>query len=515
VAWAGPLSALLALATVTTLPAAEPDEQEAPDDAVHAEHAEGMEGSHGSDDAHGHGEDDHGNHEEDHGDGHGGHGSRIPKDAGRGYDPDDIPDRPERLTLFGDPFLSTGNLEQGFEVPGGAVWRPRLHFFGTYRTAVQAFNNGDTTFSEWANRLDLFGNLQLTGTERVVAGFQFLHDRDEGEFTGYNFHPEQDPLSRGDEGFVDTAFNADLRTLFFEGEIGELVPDLRGSRSEDFAPLDLGFAVGRQPLVKQDGLLVNDTVDAIGLTANSLRVPGGSNLQITGMYGWNEIHRNNNVEFDDQHLFGFFAETDLPKNTIEGDLIYVLDDQTGNDSLHWGTGSIQRMGHFNTTFRALGSHAVHDENAAVGDGILLFGEASWTPPYTHDNMYVTAFWSIDEFTSAARGPLAGGPLGQAGINFAAIGLGRYGAPISNRTSEAAGGAVGYRWLVGNNERTHFTAELGGRHSTEPGGDDSMSLSGRYQQAIGQHTILQLDLFGSLQESRDPGFGGRIELRYTF
>jgi hypothetical protein len=60
-----------------------------------------------------------------------------------------------------------------------------------------------------------------------------------------------------------------------------------------------------------------------------------------------------------------------------------------------------------------------------------------------------------------------------------------------------------------------TAELAGRSSTESGGDDTVSLYGRYQKALGQHTIARFDLFGSLQESRDPGFGGRIELRYTF
>jgi hypothetical protein len=444
---------------------------------------------------------------------YGGHKSRIPKGAGRGYDPSKIPERPERLTLFGEPFLGTGELGDGFEMPGGAVWRPRLHLFGTYRTALQAFNNGDTTFSEWANRLDLFGNLQLTSTERIVAGIQFINDIDNGKFSGYNFNPEQDPLGRGDEGWVN-GFNTDLRTLFFEGEIGQLIPDVRGYESEDFDTLDIGFSVGRQPLFKQDGLLINDTVDSVGLTFNNIRIPGGSNLQLTSIYGWNEVHRGDNRERDQQHLLGLFGRADLPERTLQGDLLYSIDDDGQNDGLFWGMGSVQRMGHFNTAFRVLGSHATRGESPAVRDGYLLFGEVSWTPPYTYDNAYLTGFWGIDEFTSAARGPLAGGPLGQAGITFAAIGLGRYGAPITNNPDEAFGGAVGYRWLF-DDKRTHLTVELGGRRSTQSQGDATGALTGRFQKAIGQHTIIQFDLFGSVQESRDPGFGGRVEFRYTF
>ena len=460
----------------------------------------------------GHGEATKGDGAHGHGGGH--HSSRIPKGAGTGYDPSKIPERPERLTIFGEPFLGTGELGEGFEVPGGAVWRPRLHLYGTYRTAVQAFHDGDTTFSEWANRLDLFGNLQLTATERIVAGFQFLHDQDTGEFAGYNFNPEEDPLGRGDRGLVDDAFNTDLRTLFFEGEIGQLAPDLRGYESEDFDNLDIGFSVGRQPLFKQDGLLINDTVDSVGLTFNNLRIPGGSNLQLTGMYGWNEIHRGDNREREQQHLFGLFGRTDLPSNTLQGDLLYMVDDVTGDNGVFWGLGSIQRMGHFNTTFRVLGSHATNDETAAVRDGYLLFGEVSWTPAYTHDNAYITGFWGIDQFTSAARGPLTGGPLGQVGITFAAIGLGRYGAPITNNPRDAVGGAVGYRWLL-DDRRTHVTLELGGRTSTEAQGDGITALTGRFQKALGRRTIVQFDLFGSLQESGDPGYGGRVEFRFTF
>ena len=55
----------------------------------------------------------------------------------------DIPFRPALFLELGDPFLETGPLDTGFEVPIiGAVWQPRLWTFFINRTTVQTFDNG-------------------------------------------------------------------------------------------------------------------------------------------------------------------------------------------------------------------------------------------------------------------------------------------------------------------------------------------------------------------------------------
>ena len=69
--------------------------------------------------------------------------------------------------------------------------------YGTARTALQTFDDGERQITEWANRLDLFGNLQLTGTERLLIGIRPLDE--EGEFSGYQLG---EPLL---EGLVDPA----------------------------------------------------------------------------------------------------------------------------------------------------------------------------------------------------------------------------------------------------------------------------------------------------------------------
>lgn len=450
--------------------------------------------------------------------------SRISDEAVPVIDESQVPERPWRLEL-GTPFLGTGTIKPGYELPGGQVIQPSLLIFGNFRSAVQTYRNpldpgGDRTVSEWTNRLDIFANLQLSGTERILVGMQPLHDRNRNSpsrFTGINLS--------ADEGYVD-AFNADITTLFFEGDLGEILPDLD---PDDLLSLDIGFSIGRQPLFYQEGLLINDTIDAIGLTRNNLVIPGGSNLQITGVYGWNEINRADNIETDDNelHLFGLFMQADLSKNTINLDLAYTLDTDHDNDGLHWGLSSTQRIGHFNTAFHLLGSHVIGSKVsvrpgrpvAAVDDGYLLWSEVSYVLPWTEDNVYLNAFYGLDSFSSAARGPDTGGPLGRHGLAFAAQGLGRYGAPLSNQARDSYGFALGYQMFF-DGVRRQLLFEFGARESTRNNGPTAVAILSRFQQAFGQRTQLQLDAFYSHTDSNirgigKDGYGLRSEIRFNF
>ena len=436
------------------------------------------------------------------GDGSGGERtSRLSDEAVSLIDPDSFPERPRPIVDLGNNFLGTGTLRPGFSIPGGAVWQPSLLVFGTFRSAVQAFHDGDDTRSEWANRLDLFSNLQLSGTERLLFGFRPLDEG--GEFWGYNF--EGDPT-----GSVND-LDAEIGTLFFEGDLGELFP---GIDPDDSASFDLGFSIGRQPLSYQEGMLINDDIDGIGITRNTLLPRGGTDLQFTFLYGWADVHRDDNLEDADAKLAGLFVAADYPRSTLSFDLVYVFDTERETDGAYWGVSAVQRIGHVNTSFRVLGSDALDAETDAVSDGYLLFGEVSWTPAWTHDNLYVNAFWGIDRFSSAARGPAMGGPLGRVGILFAAVGLGRYGAPLGNRADDSAGLAFGYQKFL-HDTRRQVIIELGGRHGTIGIDDGALALGGRYQQAIGRHLVLRFDAFGSTYEARDDGWGGRVEMVVQF
>lgn len=417
-----------------------------------------------------------------------------------------FPERPRPLLELGDPFLGAGNLRDPIRLPTGAVWHPSFQMYGSFRSAVQVFDGGGRAdrISEWANRLDLLGNLQLAATERIVVGFRPLdHD---GKFTGYTFEPLS---ARGwDDDF--TYENAQPRTLFFEGELGELFP---GLDSNDRRPLDLGISVGRQPLLLQGGLLVNDdAIDMVALTKNSILPPGGSTMRLSGIFAWNEIDRNNNLEDHDAYLVGLNGAVDFFRSTVDFDAIYVPSDR--GDGAYAGVGATQRFGKINTVFRAEQSVALDDESRRVGTGTLLFSELSYTVPYADDLVYANAFWGIDEFSSAVRGPTAGGPLGRAGVLFEAVGLGRYGSPLNNRAENSAGGALGYQMFFGELHRRQLIFEVGAWQPTD-GRDSAQALGSRFQQAFGRRFVLVLDAFGALREESRDAYGGRVELLVKF
>ncbi len=430
-------------------------------------------------------------HEED-GRGHGLAADPIPLQT------DHFPKRPRLLLEIGERFLDSGHLSQGIRLPTGAVWRPALWVFGTYRSSVQGFDNGVTENGEWAHRLDIFANLRLTGTERVLIGFR---PADEFGGLGYNFG------SGITDGWQDD-FNGRIETLFFEGDFGELFPFLD---DDDSRPFDIGFAVGRQNLSFQEGILINDNIDAVGFTRNSLRPPGTSNLRITGLFGWNDIHRNN-VEDSSARLLALLTEVDFPFSTIAVDLVYTIAGDVTGDAVYGGVGAVQRIGRFNTAFRVNVSLPVSASTVAVTRGALLFSEISWTPHHTENLFYITSFWAVGTFSPAARA--LGGPLGRAGILFESPGIGRFGSPLNSRAGDVVGGAIGHQMFFAH-DRRQLIAELAGRKDTNAAGEAAVALGLRFQQALGRRLIVRVDGFAGARQGLDEALGGRIETLVKF
>ena len=425
----------------------------------------------------------------------------------------DIPQRPPLALELGDPFLDTGLLDEGFEVPIiGAVWQPRLWAYMIGRTTLQTFDNGApgrVRESEWANRLDVFVNLQLTGTEKLLLGLRPVDQNRPDRFTRYTF-------SGADDRFRNE-FNLDIETLFFEGDLGSLIPNLDQA---GMRPIDFGFTVGRQPISFQEGILINDTIDAFGLVRNNIPFPGTSNLRVSGMWGWNRLDRNDASRDADQNTFALFIAVDAPVSTYNLDLIYVDDDGSpGADGFYVGASAIQRLnvlGGMSTAFRVNSSIALDEEigGNVVGDGTLLSAEFSKTPHGSDDIAYFNAFGSIGNFTQAGREAILGGPLGSLGILYASPNLGNYGAEISPFTDDVIGFATGYQ-AFWDHKRRNLILELAGRHDYGGDGFDSLGLGFQLQQAVGQNIQLQFESFYTINEDRDDGTGARTEVLFIY
>ncbi len=462
-----------------------------------------------------------------------------------------LPDRPKPLLELGSPFLGTGRIGHGFQLPGGAIWQPSFLLFGSLRTGVSLFDGGSTRTTQWANRLDLFGNLYLSGTERLVFGLRPLDEsgaQGSRVFSGYtSFSPDPADLGGFNNGF---GFDWDTVThLFFEGDFGELFPDLD---REDGSALDFGFSVGRQPIVFQEGLLINDFIDAVGITRNNLRPRGTANLRLTGLFGWNHINRNTpsadllirNLESDSAKLIGLLTETDWRFSTVAIDAIYVeggtfraagLPDLRAGDGLYAGISFVQRIGTLNSSFRVLGSipvgdRTLQDNSLGIPDpasqGALLFSEISWTPHHTHDLVYANAFVALDEYRAAALDQTVPGPLARAGFLFAGPGLGNFPGALSPIASEVVGGAVGYQRFLAHT-RQQLLFEAGGRYGTDDCpeitsacGAHALAGGARYQIAVGRRTVLRFDGYAAYERLRgaarlDSGGDSRVRLGSRF
>lgn len=432
---------------------------------------------------------------------------------------DDVPNRPTPLLELGSPFLGNGPISLGIELPTGSVWQPSVLIYGTFRSGINVWRetfgrnrSGAEDFVEWANRFDLFANVQLAGfnNERLVIGMRPLDEALYGkDFTGWRFEPTSE------DGSVNE-FNSRLSALFFEGDLGEILPFLD---EEDSRALDIGFSVGRQELVFQSGVMINDIVDSVGITRNNAGVSWASNLRITALYGWNQIHRGNFQRDDSAELIGLFTSTDFGVTTIDLDAALTLAPRDTGDAFHAGVSATQRLGgSINTTLRANVSLPVDgDRNQTTNTrgGLLIF-ESSWTPTGTEDNLYVNAYVGIDRYMSAARSPSTGGPLERVGILYTAIGLGRFPSALNGFPERSVGGGIGYQWFFHTTTR-QLIVELGGRKETTSTGParGMLALGARFQQAFWQRFIFRVDGFGRLEEGLQEAWGGHTELTIRF
>ena len=436
-------------------------------------------------------------------------------------EPSDTGVRPPLIYEAGDTFLGQGELQDGFKTPWGAVWQPQLWVFGTLRTGPFYFDNGvRESSSDWATRLSLFANLQLTHTEKLIIGIRPL---DRNQFTRFSRVQFNNNFSSSDDGKFET--NADIRTLFFEGDFGSLFPNLDFMGTK---PVDYGFSVGRQAFTFQNAILINETLDSIGIVRNNIRFAGISGMRSTFLYGWNEINRANALNNDRADLFGLFNSIDFGYgvlDTINLDMIYVSDENQDpgvrkQNSFNLGVAAIQRIGHYNTAFRINSSFAEGDDGVKAGSGTLYTSEVSWTPYKSDDIAYVNAFISDGNYTQAGREPVVGGALGGLGILFASPGLGNFLSELNNFTNDVAGIVMGYEafWSDGqiaNNHRRSLTLEIAGRKDIGGAGLDDFAFGFEFRTRLAHRVQFQFDASYSVLERRNNGSTLRSEIRYQF
>ena len=438
---------------------------------------------------------------------------------------EDLPARAGPIIEIGRGINEVGQLSPGIELPTGAVWQPALWIYGSQRIALLTTDGDRRTrrggdHSEVMARMDLFANLQLSGTERILAHVRPM-DR-KGQFAGRLLGPDS-----AESGWK-TEWDADFETVFFEGDLGEMFPllDLHDSGSGDLA-----FVVGRFPVEFQNGYLVRDEMTAVGFAQDNMQMEGSSGIRIAGLWAFDHVNEPTTMPDErDVDLFGLFIEGDFPWGLLELDVAGTVAGEERGKQINAGVGWTGHIARNNYSVHANVSRH-YDQSAEVEqvkdfDGALLVVGYSTEVNLRRDLLYATGYWAEGDFGRIASN--ATPPLGPVGLSFAGVGLGGYRPALWPRPLDSAGFAVGYQMFF-NEERTNWVVEVAHRQDLakdDAFGDTSgLALTTRVQQKLFEHLMLQLDAYYAIHsddgrgpqdaETDDDTSAVRLELRVNF
>ncbi len=416
------------------------------------------------------------------------------------------------------PWVEWGRVFYGDGItPRGKNWfgeknmaRPEFYVYGDYRSGIATGRNNGGRIDNWANRLNLDMDLQLTDTERFHA-FAGPLDND-GQFTRWE-------LVDGDFRYRNE-MDLNLATGYFEGDLGVLL----GAAQDRTSPFELPFTIGLVPLLFQNGIWMEDAVTgaAFSLPARHSRLLNWSNYDATFFAVVDQL--NSPAFGSNEHAaqaFGTAWFIEAYHGYIETGYAYVRDRNRSELSYHNITASYTRryFDRISNSMRVIINTGQDlPDVARTADGVLLLCENSWitSAPLTVVP-YANLFVGWDRPQSVARAGVSGGILRNTGINFETDGLNGF--PTLDPTgSDTAGGSIGID-LIGDNldrqlilEASYLTPH-GGKNLAVPG--DQFAVGARYQFPISNWSLLRFDTMYGWLDGLPDVYGTRMEYRWKF
>jgi hypothetical protein len=387
--------------------------------------------------------------------------------------------------------------------------------YGDVRVAAADYDNGipgangKTAHSVIAARLNLDMDLPLTATERIHAFARPLDQN--GMFTRYDFgHGEKDQ-------FTDE-FNFELKTLFFEGDLGAMATGLSGRTNR----YDVPIALGRVPLATQNGIWIDDAFDGLALglvTAKNSPALDISNMDLTFFAGFDNVTTAAVPGNTSSNVFGLAGFADALKGYVEWGYGYVAA-QDGDLSYHNVTAAFSRRykGRLSNSVRLIGNFGQKGlpGQLKTADGVLVLVENSLTPKYLpwgnqlNFVPYFNFFGGFKSPQSLARAADAGGVLRNTGINFESDGLTGY-PTLDAAAHDSYGGAVGLEYLFGLDRQVVIEGAAVERRGNNPLGDQ-YALGARFQLPVTHTTIIRFDAMRAWRQGLKDVYGVRVEIR---
>ncbi len=409
------------------------------------------------------------------------------------------------------PFYSGGMFSPAIPVFSDVnPLTPQLLVFGDYRTGVGVHRNKGAHVRSWAHRLNLEGDLRLTGTERMHIAMGPLDHN--GKFTRLDF---SDGVS------FEREMDAQLNTAFFEGDLGAIVGGVRGVD----APFDLPITFGLVPLLYQNGIWMEDAIvgGAIAFPWRHSLPLNWSNFDATFFAGMHEVTSPAfNNDKDGAAVFGTAWFIEAYQGYIEADYAYLNDLQGLNRDYHnFAIAFTRRYWHrISNSVRLivnLGQDGPRTQRTADG-GILLFENSLISGMPSNVVPYFNTFLGYGSPQSVARANGSGGIVRNTGINFESDGLTGY-PTLDDTGTHAYGGAIGINLLSADFRRQtvfEFAAlDTYGNPSLSRAAGPQYGLGTRWQKAINNASLIRVDFMNGWLDNAPDIYGSRIEYRWKF
>lgn len=399
--------------------------------------------------------------------------------------------------------------------PRGINWfgsmnlvRPEFYVYGDFRTGVQAARNAGGRADNFAARLNLDMDLQITDTERFHA---FVGPLDENnQFTRYE-------LVGGDLQFR-SELDFTPATAFFEGDLGTML----GAAGGQSSPFELPITAGLVPLLFQNGIWMEDAVTgaAVALPARHSRLLNWSNYDATFFAVFDQLNSPAFADRSDAQAFGTAWFIEAYGGYIETGYAYLNHRNNSTLSYHNATISFTRryFDRISNSVRVI-FNAGQDRapSARTADGGLLLVENSWitAAPLTVVP-YANFFYGWNRPQSVARAGISGGILRNTGINFDTDGVNGF-PTLDPTASDTAGAAFGVD-LIGKQLDRQLLLEFA---YLTPHGDraiangDQLGIGARYQFPISNATLLRFDAMHGWRDGDENIYGTRMEYRWKF
>ncbi len=425
---------------------------------------------------------------------------------------------PAALSIGRDELYGTGEVGEGIVLFGEKNrFFPHLLVFGDWRTAVAFNRNNGNEVGQIATRLNLFADLKLTATERILMFYEPL--RNNGNATRLVF---EDDKSNG--ASFEFEIEDEPTTLFFEGDAGAIIAGI----TDEFQTYDRPIAFGRVPLLFQNGVWLDDAFlgGAFTIPAQNSSTFDITNYDLTFFAAGAEVTTDAFVKDtggnDDNEaaMIGVKGFFDMQEGYLELGAAYLHDKKQKDDDESYlnltAAFSKRYFGKISNATRVILN--VGQESPRQGkrtaDGFVLISENALITHLPLTLIPYANFWlGKDAPQPAARGD---GLLKNIGLAFETDAL--TGFPTLDAAGrDTFGGALGVQYLFALDQQLVVEAAAVIPWDGENGvaKDEQFALSARYQIPLSNQWILRADgIYGFLVDDQDV-FGARMELRLKF